>query len=412
MIRNRFVIRDEHFGATLYDRERLTHKFLLHKEMQSEIEFNKSVVTNPEIWKSNINSSTPINLIYSPLRIYFELTLKCNLRCKTCFNSSGKSAVDEMNTEEVKQTLLGFRNDNILDIRFTGGEVTQRNDWFEILRYAKNLGFTVSLNTNGVYAKKDTLDKLIDLDLDQVTISLDGNEQSHSEIRGKGTYQKALESLKYLSEHNAKLRINTVVTKNVLKDYKDILKVANMYVDEINFFYMRTTGRALEIMDKVVTPADLHQLDLDIEAEKSKYPNLRILHGSQVMLNNSIHNKKFGLHIGGPDGFTRMNLSANGDIYSGGYAPYIGVDLKVGNIKEEEYSMLNVWKNSEKLNKFRAKSLELQMICLNCIDKKREFCPGGSMEMALFSHANPEIGNPYCSQPQNLTKLFRGKLNL
>ncbi|MFW6225686.1 MAG: radical SAM protein [bacterium] len=407
MIRKRFALRNEHFGATLYDRKTLTHKFLLEDELKQEINFMGEKISNPEIWKVDLTGS-PKGLIYSPLRIYFEMTLKCNLRCKTCFNSSGVEGPNEMTIEEIFKSLEGLRKDNIFDVRFTGGEVTQRKDWFEVLKYAKKLGFAVSLNTNGVYqnGSTNTLDKLIELELDQITISLDGAEEAHTLIRGPNTFRKAVDSLRYLSQNGANTRINTVLTKNSLSDFKPILNIAGQYCQEVNFFYMRTTGRALEILDSVVTSEDLHELDILIEKEKPKYPNLNILHGSQVMQNNSILNHRFGLDIGGPDGFTRMNLQSDGSVFAGGYAPYLDPSLNLGNIKNDNYSMLNIWRYSKKLNSFRKTSLKLQQICGSCEDRVAQICPGASMEMELFRRANPENGNPYCSKPLRMKDLW------
>lgn len=335
MGKERFVLRDEHFGATLYDRKRLTHKFLLKEETKKKIVFEETEVHRFEKWDVDLSNS-PEDLIYSPLRVYFEMTLKCNLRCKTCFNSSGKKGNDEMSTDEILKSLRGLRENSIFDIRFTGGEVTQKEDWFEILRHAKELEFAVSLNTNGVYEDRDIMEKLAELELDQITISLDGAEEAHSFVRGRNTFRRAIDALRYLHSQGANTRANTVLTKRSLGDFRQILEVAGQYCQEVNFFYMRPIGRSSSLIDLVVTPEDLHNLDLAIEREKPKYPGLNILHGSRVMQRNSVLNERFGLHIGGPDGFTRMNLQSDGSIYAGGYAPYLDPSLNLGNIKDED----------------------------------------------------------------------------
>ena len=163
--RSRFVIRDETFGGTLYDRNLLKHQFISRDEINSGISTSGFKVENPEIWKGNIDN-IPEGLLYAPTRIYFELTRECNLRCLHCFNSSAKPIPSEMNTEEMMLSLEGLRKNNVFDIRFTGGELTVRPDWFEILKRAKDLGFTVSANTNGVYKNFDeTIKKLTEAGL-------------------------------------------------------------------------------------------------------------------------------------------------------------------------------------------------------------------------------------------------------
>jgi len=390
-------MRNEHFGATLYDKRRLRHKFLTKKDLKKQIFMLGVPVNNVEKWKLDLSKS-PTNIIYSPIRVYFDLTTMCNLRCKNCFNNSGKAGPNEMSTDEVKDSLQGMRNDSIFDIRFTGGEVTSRNDWFDIVKYAKELGSAVSLNTNGVYSNPRTIDELASLDLEQITISLDGDRKFHNYIRGEGTFDKAVETLKKLHELGAHLRINTVLTKGSANDLEAILRIAEEFAEEINFFYMRTTGRALDILDLVLSYEELFKFSERVEKIKSRYQHVNILHGSQVMSMNSIQrvtSDKLGIQMGGPDGFTRFNLLADGSIWPGGYTPYLEFKYNLGNIKEEGYTMLRIWRHSPLLKEFREKSLKLQERCMVC-EEKDVRCPGASMEMELYREKNPDKKNPYC----------------
>ncbi len=392
-IRKRTIVREEPFGYTVFDEAKIRYKFVKKEDFKSR-QINGN---NVEIWPGNLSKS-PKDKIYSPIRIYFELTSKCNLRCKTCFNQSGIAKPNEMSTEEVKKALDGLRRDNIIEIRFSGGEITQREDWFEILQYAKKKGFVVSVNTNGVYENDDIIEKLAGLDLAQITISIDGGKKFHNFIRGEGKYEKAIKTISELYKRKSSLRINTLLTKGSADDLKEILDLANRYVEEINFFYMRTAGRALNILEHVISYRKLYEFDKKIESLKPEYPHMRILHGSKVMLMNSIDTDKkdnFGLKMGGPDGFTRLNILPDGSIWPGGYTPHIKLEYCLGNIKEENYSIINIWRNSRKLDEFREKSLNLQKRCLKCPEKNIR-CPGASMEMEFYRETNPKNKNPYC----------------
>lgn len=397
MTRNRFVLRSEPFGFTLFDRKKMRYKFI-QKDTTENLRFSDINVDKSEKWVTNV-AQAPKEIIYSPIRVYFELTSACNLRCKHCFNASAKAKPDELNTTELKKTLSGLRNDNVLDIRFSGGEFTQRKDWFDILKYAKNLGFCVSVNTNGIYTNnKSTINKLAALKLNQITFSIDGNQSFHDYIRGNGNYSKTIESLKKLYDKGAHLRINTVLTRGSAKSLEDILKLAGQFVEEINFFYMRPLGRAAGILDNIMSYEELHTFNKKIESLKAQYPDVNILHGQKVTIANSIDSNlksQFGLMIGGSDGFTRMNLLPNGDIWPGGYTPHLRPDFYLGNIKEEGYTMLNIWRNSSKLKKFRELSWNLQKKCSECPEKNKG-CPGASIEMEFYREKNPQHKNPYC----------------
>lgn len=395
MQRERFVLREEVFGGTLYDRELLKHKFVDRESIEAGLEMSGERVESPEIWKGDLEG-LPRDLLYAPTRIYFELTRECNLRCVHCFNASSQPIPGEMDTEQMMQCLEGLRRDNIFDLRFTGGELTVRRDWYEILKRAKELGFTVSVNTNGVYKDFDrTIEELASLELEQITFSIDGNKEHHEEIRGKNTFDKTMRALKTLKERGARLRTNTVITRLSLEDAEEIVAAVEGCVDEVAFFHMRMTGRAQGVLSKATTFEELYRFNLGMEDIRRRHPNLRMFFGELAMLDNSTILNDFGLRSGGPDGFTRFNVLADGSVWAGGYVPYIDPGLNLGNIKAEGYSVLKIWRDSPVLNAFRKWSGDLVGRCLTCPEFESR-CPGVNVEMELIRKKFPEIGNPYC----------------
>ncbi len=390
----RYVLRDEVFGGTLYDRRALRHSFSTKKEIQEGPRFNGAEVRSYEHWEAD-TKLLPKDIVYSPIRVYFEATKICNLRCSHCFNSSGLRDENELTTTEVIKSLEGMRNDNIFDIRFTGGEFTMRPDWFEILKRAKELGFAVSLNTNCVYQNSDTAKKLASLNLNQITTSVDGSREIHDQIRGRGTYEKTLNTLQELYNMGAVLRTNTVLTRMNAHNMEDVIQAVAPYVKEMNFFYMRGTGRARRISKDAISYDDLSEFNKRASEIVKKYPEINIMFGSYVARINSIRMNELGLKKGGPDGFTRFNLTPDGSMYAGGYAPYINKNLKLGNIKQEGYSTLQVWRYSPKLSEFRDFSSNLIKRCLNCPEFITS-CGGVNVEMEIIKLNSPEKSNPYC----------------
>lgn len=390
---NRYILRNEVFGKTLFDRTTLSHTLLGHNDARLK-DINPNEVTD---WGGDITGKRS-DILYSPIRIYFDLTESCNLRCRTCYNSSGEGKPDEMSLDQVVKTLQGVRNDNVFDIRFSGGELTQRPDWFEILQEAKQLGFSVSANTNGVYTDPTVIDKLTSLDLEQITFSLDGDQQLHDFIRGRGTYDKVTESIRQLSERGNILRVNSIITKGTQDVAKDILDFAVQYVDEINFFYFRPLGRGAKLIDHAVDFYEHHALNEYLSSIKQPYMDagMNVLHGEAVIRDNSIAEKfqqDLGLQPGQTDGFTRWNIAQNGDMSAGGYTLHICPELDMGNIITEGYSLLNIWHNSDKLDIFRKKSYEAVERCNTC-DEKDYRCAGEGVELTLYREKTGD--NPYC----------------
>jgi len=155
------------------------------------------------------------------------------------------------------------------------------------------------------------------------------------------------------------------------------------------------TGRARDLQEDAITYENLAKFNRQAPQITTKYPDINIMFGSLVARQNSIRLNELGLRLGGPDGFTRFNLTPDGSMYAGGYAPYISPDLKLGNIKEEEYTTLRVWRESEKLNSFREFSGKMVERCLTCPELGVN-CGGTNVEMELVKLHFPDQDNPYC----------------
>ena len=83
-----------------------------------------------------------------PLSVHFDLTYRCNERCVHCYLDHDDHG--EMTTGEVKSVLDQLAAAGTLFLILSGGELLLRKDFFELLAYARGLGFDVKLKTNGI----------------------------------------------------------------------------------------------------------------------------------------------------------------------------------------------------------------------------------------------------------------------
>jgi len=84
-----------------------------------------------------------------------DVTNRCNLRCPVCFaNAATAGYVYEPSKEQIIEMLENFRRNDPVPppaLQFSGGEPTIRQDLFELIGAAKELGFHhVEVNTNGL----------------------------------------------------------------------------------------------------------------------------------------------------------------------------------------------------------------------------------------------------------------------
>jgi uncharacterized radical SAM superfamily Fe-S cluster-containing enzyme len=89
-----------------------------------------------------------------------DVTNRCNLTCPVCFaNAAAAGYVYEPTQEQVVGMLTNLRATKPVPataLQFSGGEPTIRNDLFDLIMKAKEVGFRhVEVNTNGVRVSRD-----------------------------------------------------------------------------------------------------------------------------------------------------------------------------------------------------------------------------------------------------------------
>ena len=132
--------------------------------------------------------------------VVWELTLRCCFRCAYCGSRAGEARENELTTAEcldISSQLaeLGCRRVNLL-----GGEVFLRPDWKEITAALTNLGMKVCIITSGFILTERELADLQSLDIESVAVSLDGPERVHDRCRRAGSYRRALEAIRALTD--------------------------------------------------------------------------------------------------------------------------------------------------------------------------------------------------------------------
>jgi len=392
-----YIARQEAFGFTFYERKKLRHKFFSKEKLSLYLK-EKGIGGSEVEWLKFKCRNYRSDILYSPIRIYYELTLRCNLQCRYCFNNSGKPRPNELTTKEVLESLDQLKRNNVIDVRFTGGEPTCRDDWYEILTYAKKLGFCISCNTNAAYLDPSINEKFAKLDIEQVTVSVDGCKENHEYNRGKGSFDRTIKNLKIMHSLGITLRINVLVNKHSVDDAAFMLDLASKYTDEINFFTIVFIGRGshLEHSDGV-TVEDHLKMSQEIKKLKLNYPNLNILHFAEVSKKTSVNEdagKKFGLKIGPPSGSTTLNITSSGGFCCGGYTPYISDDMILGNCKIDD--LFGIWQKSKKLEKIRDDGGKLIHFCANCPKFKLDECQGSKYETELNRLIHSEVKNQTC----------------
>ena len=114
--------------------------------------------------------------INKPLFIVLVTNNGCNLNCSYCYGNYGERKQKDYSTKELLKIIDELKQQGTKLLTVHGGESLLRKDIGEILNYAKNKGFYISLNTNGYYVKSRINDIKF---LDNICLSLDGTKENN-----------------------------------------------------------------------------------------------------------------------------------------------------------------------------------------------------------------------------------------
>src|ERR1700742_4611140 len=127
-----------------------------------------------------------------PLAAMLELSDRCNEVCVHSYQVQGQKG--ELSTGEWRRVLDDLAEAGVLMLTLSGGEVTLRKDFLEILAYARARAFAVRLFTNGMTMTRELAAKIAAQHVVDVEISLySPRAEGHDFVTGvPGSFDKTV----------------------------------------------------------------------------------------------------------------------------------------------------------------------------------------------------------------------------
>jgi len=396
---------EEFFGSRMYNSkdqkeyyfdqaETSKIKQLLSGEVESSSileEFKKSLIEKGVLTSDiNVIRNKKSGSLTSPMKISLNFTKQCNLKCKHCLSNADERAdASELTTSDYFRLFDQMKEIGCFFITIGGGEPLMRGDLFEVIKYARNNDIAVSIITNGLLITEEIAKKLNELNLDTITVSIDGLKENHEAIRGAGTFDKTIANIKILRQYcrTAKLAARVIINSRNIGEYREIVKLAeDLGLDLIRFTPILLLGRAKENQDLLITHDQYLVFLNKIQKIKAK---IEIIHP------NIVNDKKwfvdpsnFGCHCGKEACW----ITQTGDFYP---CIFFGDDYLAGNLKNE--SFLNLWRKSVDMVKLCGNAT-----CKNCSAYKK--CRGGCRARALWDYKDINAIDPLCPLKKNPIK--------
>ena len=135
-----------------------------------------------------------------PLSVQVDLTYRCNEQCVHCYLDHEDHG--EMTTAEIKHLFDQLSEAGVFFLTMSGGEILLRKDFFEILEYARRLQFCVKLKTNAVLIGQRQADRIRELGVHSVQISIYSHRpEVHDGItKIPGSLKRSIRAIRFLKE--------------------------------------------------------------------------------------------------------------------------------------------------------------------------------------------------------------------
>lgn len=310
-------------------------------------------------------------------QLFWECTLRCNLKCRHCGSDCKVSALHEdMPFEDFKKVLediAAHYDPRKITIVVTGGEPLMRRDLEACGREITRLGFPWGMVTNGRAMTKQRLDSLLASGLRAATVSLDGPEEAHNWMRGPNdSFKYASEAVKMFTKlKNFPFDVVTCVnSKNVdqLEEFKEYLISCGL--KEWRLFTIFPVGRAAEDKELQLSPEQFRSL-LDFIIRTRKEGRIKASFACEGFLGEyegRVRDNMYVCHAG----ISIASVLIDGSISA---CASIRSNYIQGNIYKDSFS--DVWEN--RFAQYRDRSWMHKDKCGSC--KFFRYCLGNGMHL-------------------------------
>jgi radical SAM protein with 4Fe4S-binding SPASM domain len=344
---------------------------------------------------------------FVPRLVAWELTNRCNLRCRHCRAAdAGDPVPDELTPDEAQTLIEQIAEFAPLTLILSGGEPTVREDFMDIVRSGIRHKLRVAVATNGVCLNEAMAQSLKAEGVSRISLSLDGADaQTHDGLRGlEGAYDRLLGAAALLKRVGLPFQINTTVTKNNVEQLPKIVEfVPTLGAVEHHVFMFVPTGRGETMADESLgAEAYENTLRWLAKAQESAPLHIQVTCGPhyQRILRQEGYidpSKESSRRRGGGclAGTAFAFVSARGEVMPCGYLPIPAGDVRIQSFGE-------IWRSSALFNDLRDRK-RLQGRCGAC--EYRRVC-GGCRARAYAVSGDVSGEEPYCAhEPARLKRI-------
>jgi radical SAM protein with 4Fe4S-binding SPASM domain len=321
-----------------------------------------------------------------------ELTLRCNLRCRHCYNFDRelpahptRDRESELGSEEILRLISEVRERGCLYLAFTGGEATLQPDLEIFAEKARSLGMFVRLKSNGTLLTQERLDRLQRTGVNGVDVSLYGAVATTHDtfVRSLGAFDKTWKHAIIARDAGMEVAISFVLTSSNWHEAEDMFAMA------------QRAGIPANVDTQILARYDGSRSSCD---EALTIDQLQALY--QGPLRDHVHHRNDGTSVQCSCARSVCGIAANGDVY-----PCIGAPLVAGNVRTQTFA--EIWEQAPLFRWIRGLSLDDFTACRACEFRTSCRRSSGAMFTNTGSYTGPaEFGGDWvCGEAELLHHL-------
>lgn len=244
------------------------------------IDWKKDSINNAkaDLWESETSTFAAYAAKrHIPLFTTLELTPRCNLQCKMCYirrspTQMAELAKKELTTKQWIHIAEEAAKQGALYLLLTGGEVLTRPDFEEIYSELCQMGFLISLATNGSLIDEKYAKLLSKYPPTCTLVTLYGADaETYQSICGNGAmFEKTIRGLEYLKDISTFLEVRTTFIKDNKDQLARLREIGHRYTKRFAINYM-----VFRPLPGVTSPVDECRLTAkecyDLEEENRTY---------------------------------------------------------------------------------------------------------------------------------------------
>lgn len=293
--------------------------------------------------------------------IQWHLTERCNLHCRHCYQEGLSSpelslpeirqVVEEID-EMVKTWSEAYEISFSPSINVTGGEPFFRSDLFEILEVMGRKGFDLYLLSNGILIDREKARRLAGLSVKGVQVSLEGPEEIHESLRGKGSFSASLKGVGHLIAEGIVVTLNMTLSEINAGTVAEMVALTKaLGVGRLGFSRLVPSGKGTELLPYLLSKEKVRDLYKRIFSRTSG--GVEIVTGDPVaaQMDRFGDNEDLGtVPLGGcAAGLSGLTILSDGTV-----TPCRRLPVPIGNVKKD--SLRELWVSAPVLERLRDKS--------------------------------------------------------